>query len=99
MIASGIRVLHSDLFSDTEDNHPLIAPDPPVLVFLDGYEVQGFYGIPDTAGSDDPFALEDDKYGGVWFRMRRYHLSCLNANQDNVRSLHPDEISFHGVIR
>ncbi|HOU81462.1 MAG TPA: hypothetical protein PLE57_09415, partial [Methanoregulaceae archaeon] len=98
-IASGIRALHSDLIADAEDYHPLIAPDPPVLVFLDRYKVQGFYGMPDLPGSDDPLSLEDDKYHGVWFRMRRDLLSCLKANHDNVRSTHPDEIFLHRGIR
>jgi hypothetical protein len=38
-------LIPSYILADTEMNHPLIKPDPRVLIFLYGDKMQGFDGI------------------------------------------------------
>jgi len=89
----------SDIIPDAKEHHPLVASDPPVLILSNRNKVQGFHGMPGTPGSDDPLPLENNKYHGIWFRMRRDLLTGLKADEDDVRSAHFDEIFFHRGIR
>ncbi|HPM61877.1 MAG TPA: hypothetical protein PK955_05310, partial [Methanoregulaceae archaeon] len=74
----------SNIIADAKENHPLVASDLPVLILSNGYKMQGFHAMPGTPGSDDPLPLENDKYHGIWFRMRWDFLASLKADEDDI---------------
>jgi hypothetical protein len=80
---------------DADNGHTFNAPDPAILVAFDGDEVPGRYIITGISRRDNPLAFQNEKDDIVRFRMGRYLLAVIKADQNRVESSRFDEVFFH----
>lgn len=87
------------IIADPNEDHPLIASDPPDFILPDRDKVQGldrmFYG----PGCDDPFPLEDHKDHCIGFRVWGNHLPVFKAYKDDIRTCGGNEVFLFGIFQ